>query len=454
MGRNQLVGAIAMASIAASLGCGVEKTSNGNGNGAPGDLGTVQVALTASTPGGTVYRVEGATFEIYNFAGACPGFPCATVPGDDPTLTVELAPSVFPGDYTISLDPGWTVSRVAADGTETPVPAMLLTNGTAFTIKPGRTTPVVFQFQIGEEIATTGDGSVSVTPQFLETLIDDFEDGDDQLAPFGGRNGVWTAFNDGSGVETPPAGPVLPEVLDTTANEELHLTGTGFGAAGRLLPDGTYSYGAGVYANFVVDATTGLPQPYNVSAYSGIGFTLVMRTPPTVPFVVAFFLQTQATLPIAAGGTCVAGCNDGFGIDLPFFPDRSGTSTFQGVIPWASLLQSGFGVPVPFDLTTVMSIDWLVSFPDQGQAITSDVFDFRLDDVYFAPGGLPVPSADGGAAPPPSDAGDDVGPPPAFDGGAPDVGSFDGGDFDGGPPPPPPGKPVPFGPVTAKAPPG
>jgi hypothetical protein len=446
MGRNHVVGAIATALIAASFGCGVEKTSKGKGT--TGDPGTVQIALTASTPGGTVYRVEGATFEIYNFAGACASFLCATVPGDDPTVTVDLAPSVFPGDYTISLDPGWTVSRVAADGTETPVPATLLTNGTSFTIKPGRTTPVVFQFQIGDEVATTGDGSVSVTPQFLETLIDDFEDGDSQLAPFGGRNGVWTAFNDGSGVETPPAGPVLPEVLDTTANEQLHLTGSGFGAAGRPLPDGTFSYGAGVYANFVVDPTTGLPQPYNVSAYSGIAFTLVMRTPPTVPFVVAFFLQTQASVSIAAGGTCVAGCFDGFGTDVPFFPDGSGTSTFQGVIPWESLHQSGFGVPVPFDLTTVMSIDWLVSFPDEGQAPTSDVFDFRLDDVYFAPGGFPVPSTDGGAIPPPPPL--DGGLPPPFDGGLPPP--FDGG-FDDAAPSPPPGKPVPFGPVTANVPP-
>jgi hypothetical protein len=439
-----LWGAVTLAGTM-TLGCGVDKPSPSSG---PTDVGTVQIALTASTPEGTTYRVEGAIFDIFNYSGACASFPCTSVPGDDPVVSVDLSPSVSPMDYAISLEDGWTVSRVAADGGETPVTATLLANFIPFTIKPNRTTPITFQFQIGDEVVTTGNGTAAVKAQFLETLIDDFEDGDGQLALQGGRNGQWTTFNDGTGIETPaPGGPVLPEVVDTTANEWLHLTGSGFGPAGVLLPDGVFSYGAGVFANFVVDPATGQGVPYNASAYSGVGFTFVAQFPANAPLILSFYVQTSATIPVANGGTCLGNCFDGFGVSGPVPYDPNGF-TFTGVVPFAAMHQSGYGTPAVFDATTVMSVNWLVSFADNGQPLSSNVFDLKIDDVAFAPGGFAVPTTptpDGGISPPPPPNLDGGSQPPPVDGGSPPP------DFDGGPPPKP--KP-PVGPQALKASPG
>jgi hypothetical protein len=220
-----------------AAGCGIEKPSDGAQAGA----GVLQIALTASMPQGTTYRVENATLDSFNFSGICTANPCVSVPGDDPPVAVNLTASVNAFDYSISFEDGWTVSRVDGDGTETPVAATLVSNFIPFTIKPNRAMPVTFEFQIGDQIATTGTGTVAVTPEFVEPLIDDFEDRDSYLAPFSGRNGQWFAFNDGSGVETPaPGAPALPQVVDTSANEVMHLTGSGFGTAGRLLPSGVF----------------------------------------------------------------------------------------------------------------------------------------------------------------------------------------------------------------------
>jgi hypothetical protein len=439
MGRNDMRTMIAsLVSLFAAAGCGIEKPSGG----AEGGAGVLQIALTASTPQGTTYRVEHATLDIFNSSGICASYPCVSVPGDDPTVAVDLTASANAFDYAISLEDGWTVSRVADDGSETPVAATLVHNFIPFTIKPSRTTPVAFEFQIGDQIATTGTGTVAVTSEFVEPLIDDFEDGDSQLAPFGGRDGQWVTFNDGSGVETPaPGAPALPQVVDTSANEVLHLTGSGFGTAGRLLPSGVFSYGAGVFANMVVDPTTGLGQPYNASSYSGVGFTFVMKTPPNAPVILAFYVQTSATIPIEQGGTCVFNCYDGFGVagQVPYDPNGF---TLSVVIPWEVMHQTGYGTPAVFDPTTFMSVNWLVSFADNGQPLSSNVFDLQIDDIAFAPDGFAEPSS--GAV----DAGGPAGPAPDAGGGDPDAGAADAIIAPPPPPPPPPGKAT--GPLSAR----
>jgi hypothetical protein len=436
--RNIQSALVVVGLVAAASGCGIEKPVGGPSE----SWGTVQVALTATTPQGTTYRVRDARLDIFNFDGACPGFPCASISADDDTVDVDLPVSTNPFDYSISLEPGWSVFRVETDGAETLVAATLISNYIPFTIKPDRKTPVRFQFQIGTLVATTGTGTVDVRPEFLETLIDDFEDGDDQLAPFGGRNGTWTAFNDGSGVETPaPGARVLPEVLDTSANEWLHLTGRGFGPVGRQLPDGTFSYGAGVFANLVVDPVTGFGKPYDASTTTGVGFKFVMKAPANAPIILSFFVQTSATVPIDQGGTCPFNCYDGFGINGLVPADPNGF-TFEGVIPWQFMRQVGYGTPAAFDPSTIMSVNWLVSFADQGQPLDSNAFDLAIDDVVFAAGSATFPpktsDPDAGVPPPPPPGGDDAGAP------GPDAGPPGP---DAGPPP----KGPPVGPKAARA---
>jgi hypothetical protein len=403
--------------LAASEGCGTDRS--GAASAAAAGTGTLQVALTASTPEGTIYRVNNAHLDVFNFSGGCAMNPCASVDGTDATVSIDLPASQFPFDYSIQLEFGWTVARVEADGSETPVSATLLNNFVSFTVKPGRATPVVFQFQVGDQVATTGTGSVSVSPAFVETLIDDFEDGDDQLAALGGRNGRWITFNDGSGAETPaPGALVLPQVLDTSANSVLHVTGTGFGPAGVPLPSGIFSFGAGVGAYLVVDPDTGLGKPYNASAFTGIGFTFVTKQPPNARLIVSFVVQTSATTPIEQGGTCAFDCFDGFGFTGPVPYDPNGFR-FSGVLPWQFLTQQGFGAPAVFDPTTIMFIQFVVSFGDVGQPLSANAFDLQVDDIAFAPGGFAVPSTDAGA-PGPTPDGVDGGPPgPEDDAGAP-----------------------------------
>jgi hypothetical protein len=54
------------------------------------------------------------------------------------------------------------------------------------------------------------------------------------------------------------------------------------------------------------------------------------------------------------------------------------------VLPFEALTQGGFGTPATFDPATILSLKWIVAFPDIGQAASADRFDFQLDDVAFA----------------------------------------------------------------------
>jgi uncharacterized membrane protein YgcG len=365
------------------LGLGAAGTAGCSNGKDPGswqsaDVGTLQVALTASAPSGTTYHLANAVFEVTQFSV----FPPVdlVVSGDDPTLRIDLAPSVFPFDYQIVLRDGWTLNEVNADGSEQPLGATLLTNFISFTIKPARTTPITFQFKASEQVITTGNGTANVTVAVDDTLIDDFEDGDGLIAPLGGRGGGWFTFNDGTGTQTPaPGTPVLPEVLDTSANFLLHTTGSGFAPQGPL-PDGSFAFGAAVGTNLRFDPTTGQVLPYDGSKYAGINFTFSTKSGPNFPLQVSFFVATSATTPVDQGGTCISACFDDFGF-VGFVPP--GDFSFTGGFSWGQLTQQGFGTPVTFDPATIITLKWQVAFPNFGQSASDDSFDFRLDDVTF-----------------------------------------------------------------------
>jgi hypothetical protein len=392
---------LAIASVMGTTACSGGDDSAPAGNDA---LGTVQVALTSTGAGNVSYKLSNAVFEVTNPFVSPPVD--ITVSGDDPMLNISLAPSVFSFDYQITLQDGWTLSAVNPDGTETPLAATVVTSFIPFTIKPQRTTPITFQFKASEQVITMGDGTASVKINVDDTLIDDFEDGDGFIAPLGGRNGAWFTFNDGTGTQTPPPfSPVLPEVVDTSANFVLHMTATGFAPAGPL-PDGSFAFGAGVGTNMVTDLNTFLPIPYDASKYGGINFTFTTRTGFSAPVQVSFLVATTDTAPIAQGGTCDPStqvCNDDFGF-VGFVPP--GDFTFSGGFLWSQLRQQGFGTPATFDPSKILTIKWIVQFPNFGQTSGADNVDFTLDDVTFTPGGVPstpvrraAPSASTGPSP-------------------------------------------------------
>jgi len=399
-----------------------------------GGVGTLQVALTATAPSGATYRLDNAVFQITNFFT---GFN-TTVTGDDPTLNIDLAPSVFPFDYSIFLQDGWTLNEINPDGSATPLSATLLTNFIPFTIKSQRTTPISFHFKASEQIIATGNGTASVTISVDDSLIDDFEDGDGLIAPLGGRNGAWFTFNDGTGTQTPaPGTPVLPQVVDTIANFLLEMTATGFAPQGQQ-PDGTFAFGAGVGTSMVTDPVTFLPVPYNASKYTGINFTFFTNTSPNFPVQVAFLVSTSATAPVEQGGTCTVGCNDDFGF-VGFVPP--GPFSFTGGFTWGQLRQQGFGTPVAFDPSTILQIKWIVQFPNFGQTASDDNAEFRLDDVTFTTSAFAVPTGAGGGAGSGGGTGGAGGDSGGMGGRPGGPGGSSGGKGDAGMPPPPPPPP-------------
>jgi hypothetical protein len=338
----------------------------------------LQLPLTTTASSGVTYRLADAVFQISNFAT---GF-FTTVSGDEPTLLVELAPSVFSFDYFIQLLDGWTLYEVAPDGSERPVAATLLNNFQSFTIRAQRTTPIFFQFKAGSFVITVGNGTLSVNVTVDDTLVDDFEDGDGVLPAIGGRRGAWVTFNDGTGTQTPaPGTAIVPEVLDASANFVLHETGANFAVQGPL-PSGAFAFGAGVGVNLLQDPATGMPMPYDASGYEGIGFDFRYAFPSAlVPLqILGFYVGTSATTPVAEGGTCVANCYDDYSFvgSVPFSP-----LFFSGFFRWSDLVQQGFGTPVPFDPATIISFKWIVQFPDFGQPISANTFDFQLDNLTF-----------------------------------------------------------------------
>ena len=372
-----------------SLTCGVVACSGGGSSGGDwqnDDLGRLQVALTATAPSGASYTLSNATFEVTNFSVSPPID--LTVSGDDPTLRIDLPASAFPFDYQITLRDGWTLNAVNDDGSLTPLGATLFTSTIPFTIKPQRTTPIAFQFKASEQVVTMGNGTASVTAVVDDSLIDDFEDGDSALAPLGGRNGGWFIFDDGTGTSTPaPGSPIVPEVTDTSASLKLHLAGAGFAPQGPL-PDGSFAFGSGVGAVLVVDPS-GKVLPYDASKYGGIAFSFNTVSGQRFPLQVSFLVSTTATTPIDQGGICDPAtqvCFDDFGF-VGFVPP--GQFGFSGGFSWGELRQQGFGTPVAFDPATILSIKWIMAFPNFGQTAADDAFDFQLDDVTFTlPGGL------------------------------------------------------------------
>jgi len=345
---------VAAAAVVLAAGCGV---APGAGDATEG-VGTVQVALDAAGPGGVVYHLANASFLI-------DGPSTITLSGDTPTVTTDLAP----GSYTIQLLDGFSVEEQDPDGTSHAVTAMVTSpNPQLFAVRSQRTTSVNFSIRIGEVIVTTGNGTVAVTASIDDTLIDDFEDGDDEIALLAARNGTWFTFNDGTGTQTPaPGTQVLPET-DAQANFLLHTSGRGFAASSGG------NFGAGVGTSLRNDPTTFTALPYDGSSYTGVRFTYSFNSTSFFVSGPRFNVETSATTPVQFGGTCTVNCSDDFGIQL--LPTSGFTQTVT--IPFAQLSQQGFGAPATFDPHTLIGIKWNFSF-----FIQPGDFDFTVDDIAF-----------------------------------------------------------------------
>ncbi len=201
-----------------------------------------------------------------------------------------------------------------------------------------------------------GSGMAGSGASASTLLIDDFEDGNNQVSLVAGRNGYWFTSNDGTGQQTPdPHAPALPELLAPprgASKRAMHTTGSGFSVWGALLG-----------ANFVAVGPTAMP--YDISAYRGISFLAKLGK---------VGVTDEARLSITNYDTlygCTV-CDDHFGANVTF------TDAFQTIqVPFASLKQTGFGRPVltTFDTTRAyaLQISWA----------NAETFDVWIDDITF-----------------------------------------------------------------------
>jgi Carbohydrate binding domain (family 11) len=190
-------------------------------------------------------------------------------------------------------------------------------------------------------------------------LIDDFEDGNQELPAAEGRSGAWYVVNDGRGAQTPSVGqPLVPSDLAparSTSARGVHTFGGPFETWGALI-------GTNLATRSNVRAA------YDVSAFTGVRMWVRSGGPSAAPAArsVRLNLPTPATSP---GGGCSA-CNDHFGAAIPL------TAEWQQVeVPFASLQPLGFGSPSPasVDLTQVLALELLFA--------RSLTFDLWVDDI-------------------------------------------------------------------------
>jgi cysteine-rich repeat protein len=118
------------------------------------------MALEASGASGTRYRLDAATFEIVG-----PTTVTVSSEPDEEFIKVDLAE----GAYTTSIQPGWQLVVVAADGTTSPIDATLVSASQVATpIVTGEQTEVRFEFDISGEIIPFGFGRANIGIGVLE----------------------------------------------------------------------------------------------------------------------------------------------------------------------------------------------------------------------------------------------------------------------------------------------
>ena len=180
-----------------------------------------------------------------------------------------------------------------------------------------------------------------------QPLIDDFEDGDDEISPLEGRAGFWRWAREIDAPGTAPALIPVPRPDATRANRlAQHVKG------GQLL-----DWGATVEFDF-------RPACYDASKYVGVSFQA--RGPGRV-YVAP---RERSVIPIAEGGSCEADCYNPHVAKIEL---ESVGRTDQ--VRWSELRQRGIGKPA-LDARHLHSLAFLIRPEDTP-------YDVWLDDLRF-----------------------------------------------------------------------
>jgi endoglucanase len=193
------------------------------------------------------------------------------------------------------------------------------------------------------------------TSAAADGLVDDFEDGNGQVAVVAGRSGYWYSAADPKGSTISGAGAFAPSDGGASGSKKA-ARATGKTATGEGAWGATFGF------SFAPDN-----QAYDVSKYAGVSFWAKASDKSTKN--VRFKVGDANTRP--EGKVCSSGCWNHFGQDLTLTSDWK-----QYTVKFADLKQlDGWGDPRPATVAAqhVMSLDWSVA---AGQD-----FDIWVDDV-------------------------------------------------------------------------
>jgi endoglucanase len=193
-----------------------------------------------------------------------------------------------------------------------------------------------------------------------EGVVDDGEDGNNQVSDNGGRGGYWYTFLDkvGSSIEPKPEAQGGKFAMTKGGHQSQSATN----AKGKV-GTGEIVY-AGVGFNFLDPKS-----PYDASKYEGVSFWA--KRGPGSTGKVRLKVPDDKTDP--DGKVCSACFND-FGKDLSLTEEWT-----KFTIPWAEMRQlSGWGAPHPprINEKKIFGMQWQINQP--GAA-----FDIWIDDVEF-----------------------------------------------------------------------
>ncbi len=180
-----------------------------------------------------------------------------------------------------------------------------------------------------------------------QPLIDDFEDGDDEVLRVEGRSGLWRWVRDTDAAGTAPALLPIPRPNASAGNRmAIHVKG------GRLL-----DWGAVVEFNFV-------PPCYDASAYRGISF---QAKGPGRIFVAP---REVGVIPVASGGTCVQDCHNAHVQKIEL---GNQWKTYE--VRWTDVAQRGYNKPA-LDPSRLNSLAFQIHPEDTP-------YDIWFDEVRF-----------------------------------------------------------------------
>lgn len=213
---------------------------------------------------------------------------------------------------------------------------------------------------------TPSGGAPTVAPE----LIDNMEDGNNQLYLQLARDGYWYTSADSAGSTIDPA-PATVFAMPSLPSGE---TGAGggsehafhFNAKGST---STNSSAWGALGGFdFLHVASGMKQPYDAHLYKGIRFWA--KATPKVTLRIR--VPIRDTTSDAVGSKCGTKCDD------HYLKQQEITPTWtEYVLPWTDLIQQGWGMAVPFDATSLIGVQFVV-----GPMLASDIW---IDDVSFLP---------------------------------------------------------------------